>query len=49
MGGIQTRFCGQGPPSSRSCPDIVAGTNVLSFNDDTGERYLLVESFLPAE
>ena len=32
---------------ARKLPDIPAGSTVLGFNYDTGERYLSVEGFLP--
>jgi cysteine synthase A len=34
---------------AQKLPDIAAGSTVLGFNYDTGERYLSVEGFLPAE
>ena len=34
---------------AQKLPDIAAGATVLGFNYDTGERYLSVEGFLPAE
>jgi cysteine synthase len=33
---------------AQKLPDIPAGSTVLGFNYDTGERYLSVEGFLPA-
>ncbi len=33
---------------AQKLPDLTAGTRVLGFNYDTGERYLSVEGFLPA-
>ena len=32
---------------AQKLPDIPAGSTVLGFNYDTGERYLSVEGFLP--
>ena len=34
---------------ARKLPEIPAGSTVLGFNYDTGERYLSVEGYLPAE
>jgi cysteine synthase A len=34
---------------ARKLPDLPAGTRVLGFNYDTGERYLSVDGFLPTE
>jgi cysteine synthase A len=34
---------------AQKLPDIAAGSSVLGFNYDTGERYISVEGFLPAE
>jgi cysteine synthase A len=34
---------------AKQLPSIPAGGRVLGFNYDTGERYLSVEGFLPAE
>ena len=34
---------------AQKLPEIAAGATVLGFNYDTGERYLSVEGFLPAE
>ena len=34
---------------AQKLPDLPAGSRVLGFNYDTGERYLSVEGFLPAE
>ncbi len=34
---------------SQKLPDLPAGTRVLGFNYDTGERYLSVPDFLPVE
>jgi cysteine synthase A len=34
---------------AQKLPDLPAGCRVLGFNYDTGERYLSVEGFLPAE
>ncbi|HSN33800.1 MAG TPA: cysteine synthase A [Ideonella sp.] len=34
---------------ARKLPELPAGATVLGFNYDTGERYLSVEGFLPAE
>ena len=34
---------------AQKLPDIAPGSTVLGFNYDTGERYLSVEGFLPAE
>lgn len=34
---------------AQKLPDLPAGARVLGFNYDTGERYLSVEGFLPAE
>jgi len=34
---------------SQKLPDIAPGSTVLGFNYDTGERYLSIEGFLPAE
>jgi cysteine synthase A len=33
---------------AQKLPDLPAGTRVLGFNYDTGERYLSIEGFLPA-
>ncbi len=33
----------------KKLPDLPAGATVLGFNYDTGERYLSIEGFLPAE
>jgi len=33
----------------RKLPELPAGATVLGFNYDTGERYLSIEGFLPAE
>ncbi len=33
---------------AQKLPDLPAGTTVLGFNYDTGERYLSIEGFLPA-
>jgi cysteine synthase A len=33
---------------SQKLPDLPAGSRVLGFNYDTGERYLSIEGFLPA-
>jgi cysteine synthase len=33
---------------AQKLPEIAAGTTVLGFNYDTGERYLSIEGFLPA-
>ncbi len=33
----------------RKLPDLAAGSRVLGFNYDTGERYLSTEGFLPTE
>ena len=34
---------------AQKLPEIPAGATVLGFNYDTGERYLSIEGFLPAE
>jgi cysteine synthase len=34
---------------AQKLPDLAAGSTVLGFNYDTGERYLSIEGFLPAE
>ena len=34
---------------AQKLPDLPAGSRVLGFNYDTGERYLSVEGFLPVE
>ncbi|MEI7970426.1 MAG: cysteine synthase A [Betaproteobacteria bacterium] len=34
---------------SQKLPDLAPGSTVLGFNYDTGERYLSIEGFLPAE
>ena len=34
---------------AQKLPDLPAGATVLGFNYDTGERYLSIEGFLPAE
>jgi cysteine synthase A len=34
---------------AQKLPDLPQGTTVLGFNYDTGERYLSIEGFLPAE
>ena len=34
---------------AQKLPDLPQGSRVLGFNYDTGERYLSVEGFLPAE
>ncbi len=34
---------------AQKLPDIAAGATVLGFNYDTGERYLSIDGFLPAE
>ena len=36
-------------PLRRSCLSWRAAARVLGFNYDTGERYLSVDAFLPAE
>ena len=33
---------------AQKLPDLPAGSRVLGFNYDTGERYLSVEGFLPS-
>jgi cysteine synthase A len=33
---------------ARKLPELTAGTRILGFNYDTGERYLSIEGFLPA-
>ena len=33
---------------AQKLPDLPAGSRVLGFNYDTGERYLSIEGFLPA-
>jgi cysteine synthase A len=33
---------------AQKLPDLPAGSTVLGFNYDTGERYLSIEGFLPA-
>ncbi|MPN41048.1 hypothetical protein SDC9_188588 [bioreactor metagenome] len=33
---------------AQKLPELPAGTRVLGFNYDTGERYLSVEGYLPA-
>ncbi len=34
---------------AQKLPDIAAGSTILGFNYDTGERYLSIEGFLPSE
>jgi cysteine synthase A len=34
---------------AQKLPELAAGSTVLGFNYDTGERYLSIEGFLPAE
>ena len=34
---------------AQKLPELPAGSRVLGFNYDTGERYLSVEGFLPVE
>jgi cysteine synthase A len=34
---------------AQKIPDLPAGSRVLGFNYDTGERYLSVPDFLPVE
>ena len=34
---------------AQKLPELPAGSRVLGFNYDTGERYLSVEGFLPDE
>jgi cysteine synthase A len=34
---------------AQKLPEIAAGATILGFNYDTGERYLSIEGFLPAE
>jgi cysteine synthase A len=34
---------------AQKLPELPAGSRVLGFNYDSGERYLSVEGFLPAE
>ena len=34
---------------AQKLPEIAAGTTILGFNYDTGERYLSIEGFLPTE
>ena len=34
---------------AQKLPELQPGSRVLGFNYDTGERYLSVEGFLPAE
>ena len=34
---------------AKTLPDLPAGSRVLGFNYDTGERYLSIEGFLPTE
>jgi cysteine synthase A len=34
---------------AQKLPELPAGSRVLGFNYDTGERYLSVPEFLPAE
>jgi cysteine synthase A len=34
---------------AKKLPELPAGARVLGFNYDTGERYLSIEGFLPAE
>ena len=34
---------------AQKLPDLPKGATVLGFNYDTGERYLSIEGFLPAE
>ena len=34
---------------AQKLPELTAGTTILGFNYDTGERYLSIEGFLPAE
>ncbi|SRR6266568_4212594 len=34
---------------AQKLPELPAGSSVLGFNYDTGERYLLIEGFLPTE
>jgi cysteine synthase len=33
---------------AQKLPEISAGSTILGFNYDTGERYLSVEGYLPA-
>jgi cysteine synthase A len=33
---------------AQKLPELAAGSRVLGFNYDTGERYLSIEGFLPA-
>jgi hypothetical protein len=34
---------------AKKLPEIPAGSSVLGFNYDTGERYISVDAFLPTE
>lgn len=34
---------------AKKIPELASGTRILGFNYDTGERYLSIEGFLPAE
>jgi cysteine synthase A len=34
---------------AKKLPDMPAGTTVLGFNYDSGERYLSIDGFLPTE
>ena len=34
---------------AQKLPELAAGTTILGFNYDTGERYLSIEGFLPSE
>jgi len=34
---------------AKKLPEIPAGSSILGFNYDTGERYISVEGFLPTE
>jgi cysteine synthase A len=34
---------------AQKLPELGAGSRVLGFNYDTGERYLSIEGFLPTE
>ena len=33
---------------AQKLPELLAGSRVLGFNYDTGERYLSVDGYLPA-
>ena len=49
VGVLVTRPARQAAGFAQKLPDLPAGSRVLGFNYDTGERYLSIEGFLPAE